>query len=243
MAVLITNIVKDTINRFDCGYVFTAKDFSVPVEKQKTVNKLLDNLVAAGTIKRLSKGRFYKPEISNFGELLPDIFQTVKDLIIENGKTIGYLTGYSIFNKIGLTTQEPITLQIATNKAKKSVTRGNYRISFVFQPNAITNENISILQLLDCLRFFKNIPTTLPDDSCKRLLFLFGQHTGKQIHTAKQLALKYNPAAIAFLGALLETLNDKEDTNALYNSLNYQSSFKFGISKNILLNQKKWHIR
>ncbi|MDR3286950.1 MAG: hypothetical protein LBT27_05865, partial [Prevotellaceae bacterium] len=146
--------------------------------------------------------------------------------------------------KLGLTAQESITtLQVATNKAKKSVVRGNYQISFVIQPNIITNENIPILQLLDCLRFFKNIPTTLPNDSCKQLLLLFGQYTEKQIHTTKQLALKYNPATIAFLGALLETLNDKEDTNALYNLLNHQSSYKLGMSKNILLNQKKWHIR
>ncbi|MDR1882189.1 MAG: DUF6088 family protein [Prevotella sp.] len=243
MAAYITDTVKDTIKKFTCGYVFTAKDFPLPVEKQKTVNKLLDNMVAAGQIRRLSKGRFYKPQMSNFGEILPDTFQIVKDLIEKNGKTTGYLTGYSVFNKFGLTTQVPVTLQIGMNKAKKSIVRGNYRIGFVLQPNTITKENIPVLQLLDCLRFFKDIPDSMPDEACKRLLFLFKQYTDNQINTAKRLVLKYNPSTIALLGVLLETLNQNEDTGTLFNTLNHQSSYRFGISQEILLNQKKWHIR
>ncbi|GHT72255.1 hypothetical protein AGMMS50262_00380 [Bacteroidia bacterium] len=243
MATYITDTVKDTIKKFACGYVFTAKDFPLPVEKQKTVNKLLDNMVAAGQIRRLSKGRFYKPQMSNFGELPPDTFQTVKDLIEKNGKPIGYLTGYSLFNKFGLTTQAPVTLQIAMQKVKKAITRGNYRIGFVIQPNTITKENIPILQLLDCFRYFKDIPDTMPDEACRRLLFLLKQLTDKQIIQLKRLVLKYNPATIALLGALLETMNEKEDTSLLFNALNHQTSYQFGISQDILLNQKKWHIR
>jgi predicted transcriptional regulator of viral defense system len=243
MAAYITDTVKDTIKKIACGYVFTAKDFPLPVEKQKTVNKLLDNMVAAGQIRRLSKGRFYKPQMSNFGELPPDTFQTVKDLIEKNGKPIGYLTGYSLFNKFGLTTQVPVTLQIAMQKVKKAITRGNYRIGFLIQPNTITKENIPILQLLDCLRYFKDIPDTMPDEACRRLLFLFKQLTDKQIIQLKRFVLQYNPATIALLGALLETINEKEDTSLLFNALNHQTSYQFGISQDILSNQKKWNIR
>ena len=38
-------------------------------------------MVAAGQIRRLSKGRFYKLQISEKGELQPDTFQLIKDLI------------------------------------------------------------------------------------------------------------------------------------------------------------------
>jgi hypothetical protein len=48
-----------------------------------------------------------------------------------------------------------LMLQIAVSKEKKPVTRGNYRISFIIQQNTITKANVSALQLLDCLRFFK----------------------------------------------------------------------------------------
>jgi predicted transcriptional regulator of viral defense system len=194
----ITDTVKSAIKNFACGYVFTAKDFPLPIEKQKTVNKLLDNFVVMGQIRRLSKGRFYKPKISKLGELYPDIFQVIKDLIEKNGETIGYMTGYSIFSKFGLTTEVPVTLQVAMNKAKKSITRGNYRINFIIQPNAITKENVPVLQLLDCLHYFKDIPNAMPNDTCSRLLLLFTQLRDKQKSLMKNLALKYNPATIAF---------------------------------------------
>jgi predicted transcriptional regulator of viral defense system len=238
-----TDIIRNTINRFPLGFVFTALDFPIEVGKQATVNKILNNMVVAGQIRRLSKGRFYKPQVSEFGELPPDTYQTVKDLIEKNGKIIGYLTGYSIFNKFSLTTQVPVVLQIAMRKEKKSIVRGNYRISFVIQPNSITKENIPVLQLLDCLRFFKIIPDSMPDETCSRLLLLFKQLSQAQIASAKKLVLKYNPATISLLGAILETINKELDTILLYKKLNHQSSYKLHISEKILPTQKKWHIR
>jgi hypothetical protein len=238
-----TDIIRNTINRFATGYVFTTADFSIEVNKPNTTTKVLNNMVAAGQIRRLSKGRFYKPQISKFGELPPDTYQTVKDLLEKNGKIIGYLTGYSVFNKFGLTTQVPTTLQIAVKKEKKPVIRCNYRISFIIQQNTITKANIPILQLLDCLRFFKNIPDAMPDEICRRLLVLFKQLSAEQINMAKRLVIKYSPSTIALLGAILETNDTGEDTTALYMALNHQSSYKLDISTDILSNQKKWHIQ
>ena len=238
-----TDRIRYTIDRFACGFVFTADDFSVDVGKQNSVTKVLNNMVAAGHIRRLCKGRFYKPQTSRFGELPPDTFQTVKDLLEKNGKTTGYLTGYSIFNKFGLTTQVPATLQIAVKKEKKPLVRGNYRVSFIIQHNTINKANIPILQLLDCLRFFKNIPDAMPNDICRRLIVLFRQLSDEQINIAKRLSLKYSPSTIALLGAILETNNENEDTTMLYKALNHQSSYKLDISDEILLNPKKWHIK
>lgn len=237
------DIIKDTIDRFPIGFVFTSSDFPIEVNKLKAVNKAINVLVAQGRIRRLSKGRFYKPQISKFGELQPDTYQIVKDLIEKNGKTIGYLTGYSVFNDLGLTTQVPSSLRIATRKEKKAITRGIYRISFIKQENTITKENIPLFQLLDCLRFFKEIPDTMPDDACKRLLILLKTLTLMQITTVKKLVLKYNPATIALLGAMLETINADEDTKPLFNALNPMTTYKIGISAKILPTQRKWYIR
>lgn len=237
------DIIKDTIDRFPIGFVFTSSDFPIEVNKLKAVNKAINALVAQGRIRRLSKGRFYKPQISKFGELQPDTYQIVKDLIEKNGKPIGYLTGYSVFNDLGLTTQVPSSLRIATRKEKKTITRGIYRISFIKQENTITKENIPLFQLLDCLRFFKEIPDTMPDDACKRLLILLKNLTLMQITTVKKLVLKYNPATIALLGAMLETINADEDTKPLFNALNPMTTYKMGISAKILPTQRKWYIR
>lgn len=235
--------VKNTIARFPAGYVFTTHDFSVSDEKPKAVNKVLNNLVKKGSLRRLSKGRFYKPQIGKFGELMPDTYQIVKDLIEKNGKLIGYTTGYSVFNELALTTQMPVELQIGTSKEKKKIVRGIYRISFVKQKNTITKENIPLLRLLDCLRFFKLIPDTTPDKACRRLLYLFNQLNAEQIVTIKKLVLKYNPSTIAFLGAILQTNHLEEDCIALKKAINPITVYKLGISIEVLPTQHQWNIQ
>ncbi|KAA6331224.1 hypothetical protein EZS27_020144 [termite gut metagenome] len=93
-------------------------------------------------------------------------------MLEKKGKVIGYLTGYSAFNELGLTAQVPFALQIGISNEKKAIKRDIYRISFVKQQNAISKENIPLFRLLDCLRFFKSIPDTTSDDACRRLLYL-----------------------------------------------------------------------
>jgi hypothetical protein len=239
----ITNTVVEKIKNITYGYVFTASDFPIDVTKQKSINKVLENLTKAGKIRRLSKGRYYKTETTEFGELLPDSYQIVKDLLEENGKPIGYITGYQIFNELGLTTQVSAILQIGTIKDKKSTKRSYYRIKFVKQWNTITKENIPLLQLLDCLRFFKNIPDTMPKDSSQRLLYLLSKLNDCQRNKIKKLAIKYTPQAIALLGAMLEMLNPNEDVEILKKSLNFQTFYDLSIPQDILPTQKKWNIR
>ena len=238
-----TEIIKNTIAIFDYGFVFTPADFPIDPRKQATVNRVLNNMVFSGEIRRISKGRFYKPKMTEFGELPPDNYQLVKDLLEKNGKIIGYLTGYTAFNELGLTTQVPFALQIGVANEKKAIKRKFYRINFIKQHNEIIKENIYLLQLLDCLRFFKNIPDSMPDETCCRLLLLLKELEKQQREEIKKLSLRYTPQATALLGAMLETLNPKENTAEMLNTLNPQTFYKLGISDNILFNQKKWNIK
>jgi hypothetical protein len=238
-----TDTIRKTIATFSYGFVFTPKDFPIDQSKQATVNRILNNMVADKQIQRLSKGRFYKSQITESGELLPDIFQTIKDLIEKNGKQIGYITGYQIFDELKLSTQFDNILQIGTTKEKKTTMRGNYQIRFIKQKNAITKYNVPLLQLLDCLRFFKIIPYTNPNKVCTQLVHLLRNLNENQKSKIKSLATNYTPQAIALLGAMLETINPKEDTNILLNALNPQTTYKLGISKGVLLNQQKWNIK
>ena len=235
--------VEYIIDKFEAGYIFTADDFSTTVGEAKNVSKILNHFVATGYLRKLSKGKFYKPKISKFGELPPDTYQVVKDLIQKDGKLIGYITGYSAFNDFALTTQVSAILEIGMRKEKKAIVRGIYRIRFIRQENTITKENIPLLRLLDCLRFFKNIPDTTPDNACQRLIYLIGKLDDQELCKIKKLALKYTPQAIALLGAILETIKPQEDTNLLFKKLNPITVYKLGISDKILPTLKKWNIQ
>jgi hypothetical protein len=238
-----TGNIKTIIDKFELGYIFTVTDFPMTVENPKTVSKILNHFVVTGYLRKLSKGRFYKPQISKFGELPPDTYQIVKDLIQKDGKLIGYITGYSAFNDFALTTQVSAILEIGMRKEKKAIVRGIYRIRFIRQDNTITKENIPLLRLLDCLRFFKNIPDTTPDNACQRLMYLIGKLNEQEISKIKKLALKYTPQAIALLGAIFETVTPQEDTTLLFKKLNPITVYKLGISEEILPTQKKWNIQ
>ena len=132
-----TDSIKNIIDKFELGYVFTVSDFPMTVENPKTVSKILNHFVTTGYLRKLSKGRFYKPQMSRFGELPPDTYQIVKDLILKDGKLIGYITGYSAFNDFALTTQVSAILEIGMHKEKKAIVRGIYRIRFIRQDNTI----------------------------------------------------------------------------------------------------------
>ncbi|MDR1881252.1 MAG: hypothetical protein LBR26_00520, partial [Prevotella sp.] len=133
--------------------------------------------------------------------------------------------------------------QIGANDEKKNLKRSFYRITFIKQKNVITKENIPLLRLLDCLRFFNSIPDSMPDETCRRMLFLLKALSTEQKEEIKCLSLNYTPQATALLGAMLETLNPKEDTSEIFNALNPQTFYKLSISDKILFNKKKWNIK
>src|SRR5699024_9440792 len=113
----------------------TYEDFVTKVHKAQAIIKALNRMADAGDIAKLSKGKFYKPKQTVIGELQPSEEQVVKDLLEEDGKIIGYLTGYSIYNQMALTTQVSNVIQIGRNQTRPKLKRGRYIISFVKQKN------------------------------------------------------------------------------------------------------------
>jgi hypothetical protein len=213
------------------------------VERKDTIVKTLNNFVAKGKIAKLFKGKFYKPEVTEFGELLPSLYQIVKDFIEKDGKLIGYLTGYSVYNELLLTTQIASIIQIGTNQYRRPLKRGNYKILFVLQPNKITRANFHFLQILDAVRFVRSIPATTTDEACKRLIQIFKELTAEEQAKITNLALNYTDYVRALCGAILEMNNADKSLLALLNkSLNGISSYKLDISENILQTKTMWRI-
>lgn len=238
----ITEYIAFTINRLPNGYVFTYTDFTTDVNQKEAVIKALNRMVSSGKITKFSKGKYYKPEKTPFGNLLPNQAQVVKDLLEENGKITGYLTGYSIHNQLGLTTQVSNTIQIGKNQVRPNFKRERYTIAFIKQKNTITKENIPLLQLLDTIRYIKKIPDANIEASCKRFLAIVKDLTDKEINSLVRLALKYPPATRALLGALIEQLQQDNTTEQLFKSLNPITKYKLTGAAKALSTTEKWNI-
>jgi hypothetical protein len=236
-----TDYIVYIIDRFPKGFVFTYADFNREVSQKQALIKALNRMVLSGKIAKLSKGKYYKPETTPFGDLLPNQKQVVKDLMEEKGKINGYLTGYSIYNQLGLTTQVSNTIQIGKNEIRPSFKRDRYTIDFIKQKNNITKDNVPLLQILDAIRYVKKIPDTNTTNSCIRFIEILRQLKEKDFLLIIRLAIKYPPATRALLGAILDELKSTK-TETLYNSLNPITKYKLAGAFSVLSAAEKWNI-
>lgn len=239
----VSEYISFTIDRLPKGYIFTYSDFDTEQNSKEAIIKALNRLATSGKIVKLSKGKFYKPETTPFGKLQPNQAQIVKDLLESDGKATGYLTGYSIYSQLGLTTQISNTIQVGKNEIRPTFKRERYTISFIKQKNTITKENIPLLQLLDAIRYIKKIPDTTVTSACKRILAIVKEFSEKDKNTLVRLALKYPPATRALLGALLETVGNIELTESLRKSLNPITVYKLSGLNKVLPVAEKWNIK
>lgn len=238
----ITEYIAFTIDRLPKGYVFTYANFITEVNRKEAVIKALNRMVASGKIAKLAKGKYYKPETTPFGNLQPSQVQVVKDLLEENGKITGYLTGYSIYNQLGLTTQVSNTIQIGKNQIRPNFIRERYKIAFLKQKNTITKESIPLLQLLDAIRYIKKIPDATVEASCARFLTIIKNLTDKEINTLVRLALNYPPATRALVGSLLDQLQQGNTTELLLKSLNPITTYRLTGASKVLSTADKWNM-
>jgi len=220
--------------------VFTYKDFVSEVNSKEAVIKCLNRMSVSGKITKLSKGKYFKPEQTPFGTINPVQYQIVKDLLEKQGRIIGYVTGLGIYSQLGLTTQVSNVIQIGRNSFLPPLERGKYKISFVKQKNIITKENISLLQILDTIRYIKKIPDTTISSACGRITNVIQELGDKDQARLARLVLKYPPSTRALLGAILEILGKKD--KKLKDTLNPITKYKLGISKEVLPIMKNWNI-
>ena len=75
--------------------------------------------------------------------------------ILRRGKRIGYYSGYTLANRMGLSTQVPFTIEITSNYAPAQVrelTIKNHKYIIRRPVVEVTEENVTVLQFLDCLK-------------------------------------------------------------------------------------------
>jgi hypothetical protein len=166
----------------------------------------------------------------------------VKDLLKEDNRVIGYLTGVSAFNKLGLTTQVSNTIQIGTNISKTSRRRGKYSIRFILQKNTITKDNINLLQILDSIRFIIRISDSNVSKSCRVIIALVSKLSESDLLTLTRLVMKYNPGTRALAGAIIDQVSASDITEPLLKSLNMVSLFSYNISDEVLDNKLEWRL-
>lgn len=237
---VIRDSVRKRINSLPEGVVITASDFDVPREYRGTLIKALNQFEDAGILKRVSKGRYYKPRKSVFGELKPAESEIVKDFLEKDGKTIGYITGTRAFAGLALTTQISNSIMIGTNVSRRPLTRGQYKVTFLLQPNPISKEDVPLFLILDALRLIKEIPASTPDEIMAQVIVWIKQLSETETDRLLSLSLAYRPFVRAQLGAVYELLG--LNFSALQDSLNPITIYQLGIGQSTLPTISNWNI-
>ena len=119
------------------------------------LRKFLSRMVRAGLIKRFQKGVYYIPEKTIYGESSLNPADVIKRKYLSNGKKqYGVLTGLSLLNKWGLTTQVPNVIEIVTNNEtnrKRSIKVGSQSVILRCAKTPISETNINIIEFLEAV--------------------------------------------------------------------------------------------
>ncbi len=194
-------------------------------------------------IKRLAKGKFYRPKQGLLGELKLSDNEMLKTVLYKNNRLSGYLTGSSLYNRLGLTTQVPKTIIIAVTGARQKKDFGTIRVELITARAPITKQNIPLLELLDALKDIKKIARARASKSLRLLSLWIKKLSPEQQKQLVKLALQYYTASTcALLGLVFDTL-DLSDTTKLKVSLNPTTIYEIGLNESEWPKKKSWNIR
>ncbi|MDR2728606.1 MAG: DUF6088 family protein [Chitinispirillales bacterium] len=150
-----------------------AGDFGMDLEYAKKITNVnMNRFAEKGEIVRISKGLYGRVRNTHFGKLMPNANEIITMVLLkEDNDTIGYITGPTLLNAIGLSSWLPNERHIATNYYRRLLPK-NTKIR-IHKPIApVNNENVRYLQMLDLLMAMERYPVdSEKPDTLIRMVF------------------------------------------------------------------------
>ncbi len=234
--------IERKIIRMQEGMTFKYQQLGIDRSEYSAAAKAIERLMKKGIIKRASTGVFYKPKQSAFGELRPREDELLKPYLFQDGKRIAYITGGSLYNRMGLTTQVPKTIKVASKAKRVTTMIGKTQVKPVKSYVDVTTENYYLLEILDALKDFKTIPDLNKKSAITLLKNKISKLPENDLSKMVRYAIKYPPRAKALLGAILEFSRKRDSIEGLRTNLNPLTSYKLGIKEETLPTAPKWNI-
>lgn len=144
-------------SNYEVGEPIFTSDIKIENMTEENLRYHLKKLTDDGRICRFEPGVYYFPKISILGlpmQLSADTVALHK-YIIRRGRRVGYYSGYTLANRMGLSTQVPYIEEITSNYAPAQVrelTIKNRKYIVRRSVVEVTEENVKVLQFLDCLK-------------------------------------------------------------------------------------------
>ena len=117
--------------------------------------KALNRLCDEGKLMHFDKGVYYVPTVTALGTSVLDPRKVIeKKYIGTQGEKIGYYSGITFLNQLGISTQMPNTIEIFTNKETSTVREirvGKQRVLLRRARAKITAENVDVQSFLEMM--------------------------------------------------------------------------------------------
>ncbi len=159
---------------YEPGEPIFSSDIVIPGLTEENLRYHLKRLTDNGILYRFEAGIYYFPQTDILGEKMTLTADTVAlhKYIRRRGKRIGYYSGYTLANRMGLSTQVPHTEEITSNYAPAQIRElsiKNRRYILRRPLVEVTDENVAVLQFLDCLKDLEKCAEEEPE-VCGRIL-------------------------------------------------------------------------
>ncbi|MFT6747981.1 MAG: hypothetical protein ACJAZ2_002339, partial [Glaciecola sp.] len=187
----LTERIRNRIKGLPGATTFQYSDLKIEKTQYLSAAKVLERMIASEEIKRLSKGVFYKPEKSIFGDIGPGYDEMLKKYLYKNGKRIAYITGAYLYNLLGLTTQVAFRIKIATRGSRVNINNKQLKVATVTAYADITEKNYELLGYLDVLKNIDKIADCKTGKAVSLMTKKIDALKAKQQQELIRLALKY----------------------------------------------------
>lgn len=234
--------IQKKIKKISEDTSFGYEQLDITQNEFQAAAKVIERLLKKGIIKKVSKGIFYKPKKTVFGELKPSNENLLRQYLFEDGKRIAYITGTALYNQLGLTTQMAFTFQIASRKKRIYINTGAVKAKPVKSYAEVTDKNFQLLGFLDAIKDIKKIPDTPTNDIVIALSRKLSRFKESEIKKLVTYSFLYPARTRALLGAILEDLKEDQLLSSLKKSLNPLTKYKIGLSSNVLSTALNWNI-
>lgn len=239
----IAQTIEKSVESIPAGKIFSYQELPGYAKSPGAVMKAISRLVEEKRLERFSKGRFYVPKKGLLGSRKPSDSELLRSMLYKDGRLRGYITGLSLFNQLGLTTQVPRTVTLAINGGRQEKEFGTIKIKTQVTRVPIEEQDVPLLQYLDALKEIKTIPDSNINLSLKILRKKIYELSGQDQVRLVALAEKYySPQVRALVGLLFSSLK-LSVPESLALSLNPTTTYKLNLNTNDWPMAGEWNIR
>lgn len=173
---MLYNYLKEN---YELGEPIFTEDIILPGISKENLRYHLKKLTDDGILCRFESGIYYFPKTDIFGEKMILTVDTIvlHKYIKRRGRRVGYYSGYTLANRMGLSTQVPLTEEITSNFAPaqvREITIKNRKYILRRPTMNVTDENVAVLQFLDCLKDLEKCAEEEPE-VCGQILTTYAK--------------------------------------------------------------------